>query len=379
MSGSLDLRFLLSINSENAWSDLLATLMTADAVTTREVLGIDGNGPLVIRREVSKSRGRRLSDRPDLVVEAEGRTVAVVEVKLLAGLGDEQLERYYLYVGESDRNQCRFLAVSLQHIRLDTTHAQQWDNRTWEKLLAPFTSSEVPWVATTAAAWLDHIASQVPAVDGATVWNEVDGIDLYLALRLRAAYLYENVSVPEGSSKSIVEIGSGGLYVAIVDAPIPGSGYTVRWEATEHLPTQDVGKLVDGSGLRGVEVRFFLVQQGVRTSKGYDWDHLGRLWHEYLAAEEWIPWRQYPPRKRLQWEIDGVDRLKELGAPAFLGNGYGEGQAKLSGEVELGARFVLPPTTTLAEATKVLSRVAIIGSRMARHPVAPKIVPIGED
>lgn len=229
--------------------------MTADADTTRGVLGIDGKGPLVIRREVSKSRGRRLSDRPDLIVDAEGRTVAVIEVKLLAGLGDEQLERYHQYVAEADRDRCQFLAVALQRIRLDTTHAQQWDNRTWEELLAPFASSPIAWVATTASAWLAHIESQVLAVDGATVWNEIDGIDLYLALRLRAAYLYDNVTVPEGSSKSTVEIGSGGLYVAIVDAPILDSDYTVRWEATEHLPTQDVGKLVDGGGLRGVEVR----------------------------------------------------------------------------------------------------------------------------
>ncbi|WP_310249254.1 hypothetical protein [Nocardioides sp. BE266] len=150
-------------------------------------------------------------------------------------------------------------------------------------------------------------------------------------------------------------------------------------QATEHLPTQDVDKLVDGSGLRGVEVRFFPKQQGVRASKGYDWHHLSGLWHEYLAAEEWIPWRPYPPRKRMQRETDRVDRLKELGAPSLLGNGYGEGQAKLSGEVEFGARFVLPPTTTLAEATQVRSRVAITGSRVARHPVAPRTTPTGED
>lgn len=178
--------------------------------------------------------------------------------------------------------------------------------------------------------------------------------------------------MPGGSSKSIQEIGSGGLYVAIVDAPIPGSGYTVRWEATESLPTQDVGKLVDGSGLGGVEVRFFLVQQHVTSSKAYDWDHLALLWQEYLAYEGWIPWRLHPPRKRLQWEKDGVARLKELGAPAFLGYGYGEGQAKLSGEVEFGARFVLPPSTELKEAAEVLSRVAVIGSRMAQHATQPQ-------
>ena len=45
-----DLRFLLSINSENAWSDLLATLMNADQAITRSVLGINADGPLQIHR-----------------------------------------------------------------------------------------------------------------------------------------------------------------------------------------------------------------------------------------------------------------------------------------------------------------------------------------
>lgn len=368
----LNLRHLLSINSENAWSDLLATLMDADQTTTRQSLGIAGAAPLVIRREVAKPRARKLSDRPDLVVESAGRTVAVMEVKLLAELGNEQLERYYRYVDEPDREGCRFLAVSLQRIRLNTEHAVEWDNRTWEGLLAPFVSSPVPWVATTAAAWLRHIAAAISAVDGATVWNQIEGDDLYLGLRLRSAYLHENVVVPAGSSTSLEEIGSGGLYAAMVDAPVPGSGYTVRWEATEHLPTQDVGKLADGSGLRGAEVRFFLVQQNVTSSRTYDWDHLNFLWREYLEAENWIPWRPYPPRKKLSWEIDGVARLRQLGSPAFLGYGFGEGQARLSGEVHFGARFVLPPTATLAEVTEVLSRVAVIGSRMAKHPTAPR-------
>lgn len=368
----LDLRFLLSINSENAWSDLLATLMEADQVTTRSALGIDGDSPLRIRREVAKSRGRKTSDRPDLVVESLGRTVAVIEVKLLAGLGAAQLERYYEYVDEADRERCRFTTVSLQRIRLDTSHAAQWQNWTWEELIGRFASSSVEWVAMTAAAWVAHIESQVPVVDGGTIWNKIDDIDIYLALRLRSAYLYDNVQVPIGSSKSVVEIGSGGLYVAVVDAPIPGSGYAVRWEATESLPTQDVGNLTDGSGLGGVDVRFFLVQQGVSTSQFYDWDHLSLLWHNYLESETWIEWRTHPPRKRLQWERDGVARLQALDCPTFLGYGFGEGQAKLSGEVEFGARFVLPPTTTLAEATKTLSRVAVIGSLMAKLPISPR-------
>ena len=245
-------------------------------------------------------------------------------------------------------------------------------DQTWEQLLSQFASSSVEWVAVTAQAWIAHIDSQVPVVDGTTVWNKIGRkSDLYLGLRLRSAYLYDNVVVPIGSSRSLREIGSGGLYVAVVDAPIRNSGYTVRWEATESLPTQDVGRLVDGSGLRGVDVRFFLVQQGVTTSREYDWDHLGHLWRIYLEPEQWIKWRTGVPQKKVDWERDGVLRLHRSGVPTFVGVGYGEGQAKLSGEVEFGARFVLPPTSTLNEAADVLSRVALIGARMAQDPMRP--------
>lgn len=370
----IDLRFLLSINSENGWSDLLATLLDADPVTTRRLLNIEADVPLTVRREVAKPRGRKASDRPDLIVESGGRILAVIEVKLLAGLGAEQLERYWSYVGDSDRANCRFVAVSLQRLRLNTAHASEWQNLTWEELIAHYVKSPMTWVSETAVAWLSHIESRVPAVDGETVWNEIEGIDLYLALRLRAAFIYENVDVPPGSSKSLLEIGSGRLYVAIVDAPIRGSNYSVRWETTESLPTQAVGRLTDGGGLRGVEIRFFLVQRGVTTSRNYDWDHLSLLWHAYLKSEAWIPWRTNPPQKRVQWERDGISRLRSLDSPKFLGSGYGDGQAKLSGEVVFGARFVLSPTTTLAEATAVLNRVALIGSRMAQHSTRPKPV-----
>jgi hypothetical protein len=72
--------------------------MQTDQATTRSVLGIEGGVALTIRREVSKSRSRGKSDRPDLVVQSSGRVVAVLEVKVLAGLGSDQLVRYYEYV-----------------------------------------------------------------------------------------------------------------------------------------------------------------------------------------------------------------------------------------------------------------------------------------
>lgn len=108
------------------------------------------------------------------------------------------------------------------------------------------------------------------------------------------------------------------------------------------------------------------------TWRDYDWDHLARLWHEHLAHEEWITWRRSVPRTGVQWEKDGIARLAELGSPRFLGTGFGDGQARLSGEVELGAVFDMPPTSTLDEIAKVLTRVAALGSKMASDVRRPR-------
>lgn len=366
------LGFLLSINAEGAWCDLLASLMQTDQASTRRVLGLDSAEEIVVRREVSRSRGPGRADRPDLVVYQGARVVAVIEAKLLASLGEEQLERYTAMLAPGDRAACRFLVVSLGGLRLGSSHAPLWENTSWEELVAGYRDSDSSWVAATARAWLAHIRETVPVVDGATRWNDIGAEDIYLALRLRSMYLHDHVDVPEGARRALTEIGSGGLFAAQVDAPIAGTAYSVRWEATEALPTQDVGRAKGAAALRGVDIRFFLVQQGVSTSAHFDWDHLAYLWHAYLADEDWIPWQRGVPRKRVDWEQEGVRRLLAQDAPPFLGVGYGEGQARLSREVLFGARFVLPATSTLDEATQVLSRVGRIGARMAADPRRPR-------
>lgn len=91
------------------------------------------------------------------------------------------------------------------------------------------------------------------------------------------------------------------------------------------------------------------MQQGVTTSRDYDWDHLAHLWHTFLAREDWITWRQSAPRKKVQWENEGLARLAEL-----------------------GAIFDLSPTSTLTEIVDVINRCALIGSRMASDPRQPQ-------
>ena len=132
-------------------------------------------------------------------------------------------------------------------------------------------------------------------------------------------------------------------------SPDPGPRPRSARRKTESLPTQEAVRRADASGLPGPEARFRLVQQGVTTSRDYDLDHLAHLWHTFLAREDWITWRQSAPRKKVQWEKDGLARLAEL-----------------------GAIFDLSPTSTLTEIVDVINRCARIGSRMASDPRQPR-------
>ncbi len=81
----------LPLNSENRWSDVLAVLIETDPGPICELLdlGIEPSA-VAVKREVSLDK----ANRPDLILHANGSTVAVIEVKLLSGLGVKQLDRY---------------------------------------------------------------------------------------------------------------------------------------------------------------------------------------------------------------------------------------------------------------------------------------------
>ena len=162
----------------------------------------------------------------------------------------------------------------------------------------------------------------------------------------------------------------------LFDAEIPGSDYSIRWEMEEDLPVQQLGKLDDPSKINGPSVHFFLVQSvpKTRTSRGYDWEHLSRLWNGYLADSD-IAWFGVGPNPRAVWDKAGVALIRTMGAPKILGVGYGDKQAQISGECLFGARFRMAPTSTLKQIASRLQDVADIGARMAEHPILPRTLP----
>lgn len=70
------------------------------------------------------------------------------------------------------------------------------------------------------------------------------------------------------------------------------------------------------------------------------------------GAEESVPWLPYPLRKRVQREIDGVDLLKKFGAPASWTTATSRVRPSPAAKSNPVRALVLPPTTTLAEATQ---------------------------
>jgi hypothetical protein len=93
------LSFALPLQSERHWSDMLAVLIATDPVPLGAVLG-RRYGPAVL--SVSREAFVYPANRPDIVLTADGARIAVIEVKVLAGLGPRQLERYHEAVPYAD-------------------------------------------------------------------------------------------------------------------------------------------------------------------------------------------------------------------------------------------------------------------------------------
>jgi hypothetical protein len=123
-----NLRFVVPLENENRWSDLLAVLVCTDPVAAAgalflgEVQGRD----ITACREVPAG-----GERVDLVVHVDGRLRAVVEAKVLSGLGPAQLPRYEAaYPGAES-----YVLVYPGRLVIDPGTESRWRATTWEAVL----------------------------------------------------------------------------------------------------------------------------------------------------------------------------------------------------------------------------------------------------
>ncbi len=225
--------FALALGSEARWSDMLAVLIATDPVPVLRLLGANAAaGEVRVEREVAVDS----ANRPDIVLRSGGRRVAVIEVKVLAGLGHQQLRRYV----EVEPNADGYVLIYPQRLPIDTTAEQPWKGITWEDLLAACATSANVWAATTARAWLAHLDRSVPVIHADTRWNDlVEGEDFVLALRSRVAWLHRQMRPPAPIRYDLSESSLGASWVArmLVDACAPG--YKVLAEVEERLASRD--------------------------------------------------------------------------------------------------------------------------------------------
>ncbi len=350
---------LLPLSNENRWSDLLAVFVEADPAIASVPLGLQP--PLAAPQIVREAPGSG-KDRIDLLVHEGNKLRAVVEVKVLSGLGRRQLDRYRAAHPDARA----YLLVFPRCLPLHLPSNSAWTSVTWDDLLSAFARSTNTWVSETAVAWKAHLDASLPQLGPHTRWNDLRaGEDFVIALRARMSWVYGAMRPPAPIVHDLVESAAGVSWVARMTLPARQPGYLIRVEAEENLPVRDFPKYASPTGLapRGPSVKVCLVQTGVTTSAGFDWGYLLSLWRTMGPARN--NWVTVPARPRAEHDRTGWQRMVTAGGPKFLGIGFGEAQARRSHECMFGARFQLPPDVSLQRVVDELHGTADLMLKLA--------------
>jgi hypothetical protein len=355
------IRFALPINSENRWSDLLAVLIATDPEPVTQLLGLSVSpGKVQVEREVAADS----KNRHDIILRAGNRPVAVIEVKVLSGLGPTQLARYL----KASPGAETYVVVFPERLVVETQGAEPWRPVTWEALLDSYVGSSNSWVRTCAMAWRAHLADALPKVDSTTQWNDLtEGEPFVPAMHARAAWVFSNLKPPTGVAHHLYSSAAGASAVVHMSANAAAAGCLVEAEMEERLAVRNIPKFADVKrSPLGPSVRVGLRQNDVITSAGFDWDYLLSMWPLMQATRD--DWVQRSARPKSQHDKANHQAMVDKGGPRYLGIGFGEAQARMSGECHFGARFQLPPDITLGAIVTTLDETAQLLLRMARVP-----------
>jgi hypothetical protein len=354
------LSFALHLGSEARWSDLLAVLIATDPAQLSSALGLR-HDPFAL--EVHRELAVDSANRPDIVLTVDGRCVAVIEVKVLAGLGTKQLLRYQKAEPGADV----YALLYPERLVIHLPEANPWRGLTWETVLTAYGRSDHPWVATTARAWLRHLDTALPKVGPDTVWNDLRlGEDFVIAIRARMSWVFSQIRPPAGVEHDLVGSSAGVSWVAQLYAETPAPGYTITVEIEENLPVRDYPKNFTAGGHkpRGPSAKVCLCQEGVATSADFDWDYLLRLWPVMERARS--DWVRNAARPKAAHDREGHARIVAAGAPAFLGIGFGEAQAKMGRFCMFGARIQFPADITLADLSAEVTKLSNLTLELAQ-------------
>jgi hypothetical protein len=350
------MRFLVPLENENRWTDLLAVLIATDPVAAARPLRL-GN---ITGRQVTVEREVRAGgERVDLGVFVDGRLRTVLEAKVLSGLGPSQLARYITaYPGAGS-----YLLTHPARLVIDPGDGSGWRAISWETLLAAFTKSANPWVAETSAAWLDHLSMTLPRVDARTRWNSLRPDDpIPLVMRARMSWVYSRLKPPRPLVADFMASGGSKAWVARIQMPAPAAGYVVAAEI-EDPSARSWPARFDPRGpnpVTGPRVWIGLRQHGVAGSEGFNWDYLAALWPLLRGSrDDWMTTRPGLPaaHDRAAW--------KRIDAPVGLGYGFGHREATKRGVCMFGGRIRLPADIRLGDLVDELQQVAELLLTMA--------------
>ena len=310
----LPIGHILDVHNENRWSDLLAVLIEADPAHATVLVGPVPSGSVMRVERESRAGGR---DRVDLVVHLDASVHAVIEVKVFSGIGLAQLDRYVAAVPAS-----RYVFVHPERLAVHVRSDSEWHVVSWESILDGFSASANVWVSATARAWRNHLDGAVPAVGGDTRWCDLrEGEDFVVALRARMSWVYGQLSPPAPIKFDLVPSSAGVSWVTTMRCPASRPGYDAMVEAEENLPVRNYPKWagVSSIGARGPSVKVVLVQTGVATSAGFDWDYLAAMWPVMAAAR--ADWVTNSARPRAAHDRENWNAMVAKGGPRHLGVG----------------------------------------------------------
>jgi hypothetical protein len=363
-----ELSFVVPAANENRWSDLLATLIGTDPGPLGQLLGVSVDE--VRREEVVPGLTGRHTDRLDLLLLHQGRQTAAIEVKLLSDLGPQQLTRYE--AAFPDAGQYRVL--HLAGLPVNLREAPAWTSLTWEHVLEAYAHSSNPWVATTARAWHRQLGGLVPVVDATTRWNDVpdDPAGFELALRARIVWLSRQMDTWCEVEHDIVPSSGGGNWATRMWVNASSAEHYATAELQEGLTAYEWRPDPDRpyrDRVPGPVVLLGLRQEGAPTSEGFDWTLLHQMFSRHVLDENGVPsdgraWqtttaRPADPVDKANWQAMVTD-----GAPAWLGKGWGMKVARTTSSCLFGARFGLPPDSTLADVDAELRHVQELLQRL---------------
>lgn len=364
-----DLSFVIPAANETRWSDLLASLISTDPAP---ISGFVGAEPDTVRREaVVPGNVARKSDRLDLLLQRDGKQLAVIEAKVLADLGPKQLARYEVAFPDADA----YLVLHLAGLPLSLRAAPRWRSLTWESVLSAYTESAHPWVSATARAWADQLGDLVPRVGAETVWNDVpdDAAGFELALRARVAWLASRMDAWCSLDHAFEMSSGGGAWVAAIRSEPLHAGHRVIAEIQEGLAAQEWRQdpaRPFRTRLRGPSLLVGLGQFDVSTSADFDWPLLRRLFLGRVVdrAGAVVDGRQWlttaasrpDPTDRANWRASVA-----AGAPKWLGKGYGMATSRRHGVCAFGARIQIAPDSTLGEIDTELQRIQVLVEDMS--------------